>query len=356
MPAYLLLLLILLCSPLQAAPESSEPSRARLSSTNQHAWPRTAFPLKVFIDPLPEQASAHRSDYRQAILDAMQAWNQIGVMGLSAFTETKDRANADVLIAWQLEVDADKGGFEQSRTARTGRSVNFSQSFKSKVTLVIEHWRRRQIPTGLLGFFLPVPVPNLNTAGVEQRGSEEIRLLATHELGHSLGLLHSEDKNDIMFPVEGEKFVLYGFEFTNIQVLTETSRQRLQDHYRVAWQEFSGTAPTPEPRTVATGEDSRPVVAATGRTTLIEAAEKGVTAEVERLLNAGSDINGRDESGWTPLIAAAGEGHTETVALLLQKGANLQARDGNGYTALRHAKANGHIQVVELLTRAGAKL
>jgi hypothetical protein len=145
--------------------------------------------------------------------------------------------------------------------------------------------------------------------------------------------------------------------------------------YRRAWQDFGGAAfaqaptsaaPPPVERAPATPDAARPPESAArprasipgeaaAATQLLEAAERGLSTEVSRLLSAGEDVNIRDDNGWTPLIAAASQGHSQTVALLIERGADINLKDYEGYTALRYARANGHTRVVEQLRAAGAK-
>jgi ankyrin repeat protein len=54
---------------------------------------------------------------------------------------------------------------------------------------------------------------------------------------------------------------------------------------------------------------------------LIHAAEKGETAEVYRLIEAGADVNGRDQEGWTPYLAASSMGQLNTMRILVAFGA-----------------------------------
>jgi Ankyrin repeats (3 copies)/Matrixin len=364
-----------------------------------HAWPKQSFPLKVYIEAVPEGAKDHVQDYRKAVLSAMKAWNDVGIEGTPPFVLTEDRDLANVTVGWQLELDAKRGGVEQSRLAYR-KGFPYQASIGSSVTLMIQHYKRHSYPTGLLGFFLPVPIPNITTEGVEQRSSDEVNLIAIHELGHSLGLPHNDDKSDIMYPVEGESFVLLGFEFNNPPSLTDRSKRNLAEHYRLAWQAFTESPPRlpppPRPKPVVAQLSPLPAPASpvtTGATDLLPqptkyrsdssprsitpsppepasvperllppatpdlllAAEKGATKDVERFLAQGIDVNTRDDNGWTALIAASSQGKADTVAFLLQHGADANIRDFDGYTALRHAKANGYKKVVVILEQAGAK-
>jgi len=91
-----------------------------------------------------------------------------------------------------------------------------------------------------------------------------------------------------------------------------------------------------------------------GRTPLRWAASEG-HADVARLLvDAGADVNAKDNNGWTPLRWAASEGHADAARLLVDAGADVNAKDNNGWTPLRWAASEGHADVARLLVDAGA--
>jgi uncharacterized protein len=74
-------------------------------------------------------------------------------------------------------------------------------------------------------------------------------------------------------------------------------------------------------------------------------------AIADMLLNAGADVNARQQHGYTPLHAAAANGQLDMVYLLLKWGADLTAATENGQTPLSLAEAQGHDEVAELLKR-----
>lgn len=63
---------------------------------------------------------------------------------------------------------------------------------------------------------------------------------------------------------------------------------------------------------------------------LLLAAYKGETAEVERLLDEGADIDAVDEAGWDALYGAVWRGHVDTARVLLERGANPNSRENKG--------------------------
>ncbi len=100
-----------------------------------------------------------------------------------------------------------------------------------------------------------------------------------------------------------------------------------------------------------------PVLACTRAANLAlnSAARMGNTDAVQALIDAGANVNAKDEYGWTALMEAAARGHTATVQALLDAGANVNAQGTFGATALMKAQENGHTEVVEILKKAGAK-
>jgi ankyrin repeat protein len=85
-----------------------------------------------------------------------------------------------------------------------------------------------------------------------------------------------------------------------------------------------------------------------GETALSLAAYTGKLQYVQRLVEAGAEVN---FYGWSPLTYAAYNGHTAIVDYLLKRGAEINARTENGSTALFFAARFGHIEVIKLLLK-----
>lgn len=84
------------------------------------------------------------------------------------------------------------------------------------------------------------------------------------------------------------------------------------------------------------------------------AAKNGDLRAVNRLLENGAAINGRDQHGWTALHRASFKGRVDVVRALIEKGVDIDARDEDGYTALHCAVECGHADVIELLVKRKA--
>jgi ankyrin repeat protein len=53
---------------------------------------------------------------------------------------------------------------------------------------------------------------------------------------------------------------------------------------------------------------------------LIQASRKGDAQKVEKLIQAGADINATDSAGWTPYLAASTEGNWDVMRILENHG------------------------------------
>jgi ankyrin repeat protein len=90
----------------------------------------------------------------------------------------------------------------------------------------------------------------------------------------------------------------------------------------------------------------------------LDAAFRGRTEAVNKLLAKGADPNARDDIGQTALMGAARNGHVKTVLVLLAAGAAGAAVDvklhATHWTALLLAAFYGHAEVVKALLAHGA--
>src|SRR5437763_9335375 len=91
---------------------------------------------------------------------------------------------------------------------------------------------------------------------------------------------------------------------------------------------------------------------------LIDAASVGDVAKTDAALQAGADVNAKDEDGWTALMLGAGSDQASlgVVQTLLQAHADANRQDPTGHSALMLASARGLTEIVQALVNAGADI
>ena len=91
---------------------------------------------------------------------------------------------------------------------------------------------------------------------------------------------------------------------------------------------------------------------------LFQSIDRGDMAAFSQLLKAGADINTADPlyKNQTPLILAAWWGRTEIVNELINAGANIDARDDDGNSALLGASFRADLGLIKSLVAAGAEI
>lgn len=123
-------------------------------------------PIRVWF------ASTYAANFKPAFLDAIRTafgeWTNVGVP--VRFDFGGDSTNAEVTVKWRIQ-------FEIERTGQT--DVTWDQNGMIQSAVIT------------LATFDPKGRP---------MESDDIRVVATHEVGHLLGLDHSKDSTDIMFP------------------------------------------------------------------------------------------------------------------------------------------------------------
>jgi ankyrin repeat protein len=92
---------------------------------------------------------------------------------------------------------------------------------------------------------------------------------------------------------------------------------------------------------------------------LYNAARSADASSVDRLkalVEAGTQLEAKDERGLTPLHVAALHGQAEAAKILAAAGASIEALDNQRETPLHLAAMRGHAAVIKLLVEAGAPL
>ena len=127
---------------------------------------RQTSPIRVWFAP------THAANFKPSFLDAIRGafgeWVHAGVP--VRFDFDGDSTNAEVTVKWRIQ-------FEIERTGQTDVTWDENGQIQSVVVT--------------LATFDPKGRP---------MEPEDIRVVATHEVGHVLGLDHSNDSTDIMYP------------------------------------------------------------------------------------------------------------------------------------------------------------
>jgi len=127
---------------------------------------RQTAPIRVYF--APTHAANFQPAFVNAIKSAFDLWTSAGVP--VRFDFDADSTNAEVTVKWRIQ-------FEIERTGQTDVTWDDNGNIQSAVVT--------------LATFDPKGRP---------MDADDIRVVATHEVGHLLGLDHSKDSTDIMFP------------------------------------------------------------------------------------------------------------------------------------------------------------
>ena len=122
--------------------------------------------------------------------------------------------------------------------------------------------------------------------------------------------------------------------------------------------ESQQSAPAPESKPVepvAEAAKPEPPTAKAPAISIHEAAKEGNIEAVKKHLDAGTDVNAKDQNSATPLHLAAVMGHKEIAELLIAAGADMNVKNKDGATALDKAIGQNNTKIADLLRKHGGK-
>jgi ankyrin repeat protein len=91
----------------------------------------------------------------------------------------------------------------------------------------------------------------------------------------------------------------------------------------------------------------------TGATPLVAATKANAIDAARVLINAGADVNAKDNIQDSAYLYAGARGHLEILKMTLANGADLKSTNRFGGTALIPAAERGHVETVQTLIDAG---
>jgi ankyrin repeat protein len=91
-------------------------------------------------------------------------------------------------------------------------------------------------------------------------------------------------------------------------------------------------------------------------TDLHAAVVRGSTADIDRLVRNGEDINARDSFGRTPLMVAAFRRDAAVARALIEFGANVNALEHQSYDVITIAAVQNDLEIVQLAIASGGNV
>ena len=136
-------------------------------------WPADTGHLRIRIPPPPGVSPDRARELQSAVVRGIQYW-QRRPFELVIDTHPTPSGRADIEISW-------------------GRGLSGSQLGLTRTLWSLE---KGEPKIEILGLTLATRSPNSNY----QISPEQVLLTAAHEMGHALGLPHSDSERDVMYP------------------------------------------------------------------------------------------------------------------------------------------------------------
>ncbi len=154
-------------------------------------WDVKKLPLAVWVEPLNDQELISR--YAPALEAALGKWNQLWqdmAMPKTLFRIVNEPDKADIVIRWRRLKKEIVGANTLGHAVPLGEEITFQIPGEQQQYL----WKRYKKAYIEL---------DLYTNDSKFYGTTAMYWIITHEVGHALGLKHTNDPNDLMYPSVG---------------------------------------------------------------------------------------------------------------------------------------------------------